>query len=70
MNTGSPSNLQIVTADYTVAVERMETLWAQVRAMQAWKLANSRLMARYIRSLRACQRIRQELLTLTEKGKL
>ena len=66
---GSPTNLQALTAEYTVAVERMERTWASLRASHA-PHRHARLIARYVRSLRRCDRLRQELATLTAKGAL
>jgi len=61
-----PINLEILTADYSVAVESMELAWAMFKIEKE----NPRLLIRYVRSLRRCDRIRNRLKKLTETGKL
>lgn len=59
-------NLQHTTEMFSSAVEIAERRWVMLKA----DIKNPRLLARYIRSLRRCGRIRQRLQTLMETGRL
>jgi hypothetical protein len=59
-------NLQQATDAFSAAVETAERLWAMLKA----DIKNPRLLARYIRSLRRCSRLREHLKNLMETGRL
>ena len=59
-------NLQHVTQRFASAVEAAEMRWAQLKVDRE----NPRLMARYIRTLRRCDRLRTTLKTMVDKGTL
>ena len=60
------SNLDTVAARFRASVEQAELAWARRKA----DTRNPRLLARYIRSLRRCARLRAELAILLETGSL
>jgi hypothetical protein len=60
-------NLQHATENFSAAVEIAERRWAMLKAEG---VTNTRLLARYIRSLRRCSRLREHLKNLMETGRL
>lgn len=61
-----PMNLTNFTPEYHAAIVAMETTWEMLKQDRE----NRRLLARYIRALRRCNRLRSELKTLVKTGKL
>jgi hypothetical protein len=61
-----PLNLQIVTERFAAAVEAMELAWVTYKAARD----NRPALARYLRSLRRCDRLRQTLDHLLKTGNL
>ena len=59
-------NLTTLTPEYHAAVVTMETTWSLLKDDRE----NRKLLARYIRALRKCDRIRKELKNLMDTGKL
>jgi hypothetical protein len=59
-------NLQIVTEQFAAAVATMELAWTNLKADRE----NRRLLVRYIRALRRCERLRQTLDHLLKTGNL
>lgn len=59
-------NLPSLAEQFKASVETAELRWALLRADKF----NPRLLARYTRDLRRCCRLRMELGTLIETGKL
>lgn len=59
-------NLQHATQNFSAAVEIAERRWTMLRADKF----NPRLLTRYVRSLRRCNRLREHLRTLMETGRL
>lgn len=61
-----PLNLQLVTEEFAEAVAAMEITWATFKTDRD----NRTNLARYLRSLRRCNRIRQQLDHLLKTGNL
>ena len=59
-------NLQTVTDQFAAAVDRAERLWAVLRIRKF----NERILIRYVRALRRCDRLRVTLKTMIEEGTL
>lgn len=68
---GYPHNLAEVSARYACAVERMELAWAKYCAdRHEGKDADRRSLMRYVRHLRICDRLRQQLADHVKGGTL
>lgn len=59
-------NLPTLAERFQAAVAVMEQRWAMLRVDRF----DAHLLARYVRALRRCQRLREELSHLMETGKL
>ena len=59
-------NLPTITNHFTTAVEVMEQRWTLLRIDKF----NPRKLFQYVRSLRRCQRLREEIQQLMDTGKL
>lgn len=59
-------NLQLLTAEFAEATAAMELAWAKLKADKE----NQRLLARYVRKLNTCNRLRAELKHLMDTGNL
>jgi hypothetical protein len=59
-------NILNVTNEFHAAVIAMETTWEMLKQDRE----NRKLLARYIRALRRCDRLRSEMKNLMETGRL
>lgn len=64
--------VQSLADQFAAAVEAAEVLWTRLKADKAHPshAENSRLLIRFRRALRRCDRLRMELKTRVETGKL